>query len=180
MNARDMELLANECVALTLTARDGLPKAANGRPLAPSFPAAVSIRKEMSSGASREWFRVATVLHTDLLDGVDYERVRLPLLKIDASLALAAGLGAEQSLNTLSVAEQRIDGVLDIDQIRLAENKDDPAFLDRFIERCARQIAATKAMKRAAELQRARLRGSAIRVFGPSQPRLARLAEVGS
>lgn len=172
----NLELLAADLVELTLSARDGLPKALNGRPIAPSNEHAVRIRKEMQQVQSKEYLRIATVLHTDLTDGVPLEIVRRPLRRLDAALALRArNVPTLHQLRSLSIAEQRTDGALDLAQLRLPDGENDRDFLEGLVLRCAQQKQSIELLMHAAEMQLVRLRGLA--TTEPTAPSLPRARE---
>lgn len=72
------DAVAESIVAKMLSARDSLPHAANGSPIAPSNPAAAQVRKDMRQGVSREWARALKVSICDATDGADVELVKAP------------------------------------------------------------------------------------------------------
>lgn len=129
-----------------LARRSSLPTQRNGHPLAPSDPAAASLRKMLKQGRVNFLGNFVTVLACDVQDGVPVASVKETLDDIGAYLELVAASQAgvravDRSLCVLLRNETRSQGRCDLAEMKLAESITEDTLRD--VQREGREHIAT-------------------------------------
>lgn len=109
-----------DLLRLKLAQRDTLPRAANGRSMAPSDEYVVSVLKDMQQGKSREIYRLLATDLCALRDGVKRPIVKQWLRRYEAILDFHSGHSRERSLIALSRAETREECEVNLAQLRIS------------------------------------------------------------
>jgi hypothetical protein len=155
---------------LTLLARQSLPHAQNGRPVAPSDPYVVHVRRAMQAGLSSEYKRLYAVARCDLTDGVSCALVVAPLRRMIALLEADAVAQhrrtASRPLATLVRAETKAQCRTSLAALKLVEQPENPVVLDEAIRDARMQEETLGALALACEERRAALHVSRRRVYG--------------
>lgn len=117
-------ILAEALTMLQLDAREGLPHARNGQPIAPSSDYVAQLRRDMKIGKAVPWNMVLEVAECDLRDGVSLSVVGAPFRQALAHLAEIAKRiekKLDRPLMVLMLNETRAQGKADVAQFRAAE-----------------------------------------------------------
>jgi hypothetical protein len=114
-----------DLMALQFSQRGALPRAENGRTIAPSDSYAAQVMKDMTGGRSAELRRLVAVWVCNLRDGVNLPTVKLILRRIESILDVEAGTYRPRSMIALHRRETREQGVLDLAQFRTTQDESD-------------------------------------------------------
>jgi DnaJ-domain-containing protein 1 len=132
-----LDAFETEVLRLLLTQRECLPHARNGQPQAPSDAYAAQVAKDMGQGRSREVRRLLALMLCNVRDGVPLETVKLVTRRLEAACEHVAGAPRLRPLTVLNRRETREQCLLDLAQLRVQANEEDPDALTALIAHCA-------------------------------------------
>lgn len=165
--------IANDILLLVLNQRGELPHAANGKPLAPTNPAAAQILRDMRQGVSQEFARVLTVLTCNAADGVATDVIKLVTRRIDAAIDASAHPETPRPLSALNRRETREECLLNLTQLRAEADHDDVDAMRALVEQCAHYRTALDELQREGERRIIWLVGGG--AFSTLRPHLVRV-----
>jgi hypothetical protein len=141
---------------LLLSQRDGLSRAGNNQPKAPSSVYVANVLRDIGQGKAQPIRMLLAVLRTNLRDGVSLYEVRKFVRRLDAALEVAANPRAEaQCLSTLNRMETRAECAENLAQLAAERDAGDPETLAQLIDACTQDIERTERLRAWAELRRA-------------------------
>lgn len=156
------EALAEALTTLVLESRQTLPRAANGRPMAPSDARAAQIRKDMGQGRALPIHSLLTVLECDVRDQVPFSEIIAPLRQMIAHLEVLCVAGAlrpaERPMPSLVRSETKAQGRADLAQLRVMERPECPSSLEDAIRESSQHRSALATFEIACEQQLAKVR----------------------
>lgn len=165
---------------LSSRAEAGLPKAANGLPIAPSNPRAAQIRKDIHAGKAHPFEHITIVAATDILDGVPFHRatsaIRLALAFLErVEQERASGRPLVRGFSALVQREERVHAAAVVAALRALEAPADANALRSVVHNCDTASDALCRVRSVAERELVDLSASSLS-HQQARPQARRLA----